>query len=204
MKHSEPRTTEPAAAPVGAAAAGVARRRLLRAGLAAAPVMAALKSNTVLAGGNGCVRPSAFASMANPNWALSGRTINNDYVCASPDHWKSSKAGLPKKFKKADFISEDTGFVTNPGGRYTKKSLQQVLNMNPSSDEEKLARYVTAALLSAASVSNDPGRVLLTAFQCREIWNEQGNWSPFGGADWTMKKTLHYFETVALKSQLWT
>ena len=204
MKHSDPSTEQPVAKPASAAAAGIARRRLLRAGLAAAPVVAALKSNTVLAGGNGCVRPSAFASMAHPNWALSGRTISNNYACASPDDWKSSKVDLPKQFKQSDFISAETGFVTNTGGKYTQKSLQQVLAMNPTSDDEKLARYVTAALLSAASVGNNPGRVLLTTGQCREIWNRQGSWEPFGGANWTMTQTLHYFETVALKSQLWT
>ena len=46
-------------------AAGLNRRRLVRAGLTAAPVMAALHSNTVLAGGSGhsCVRPSSFSSL---------------------------------------------------------------------------------------------------------------------------------------------
>ncbi len=204
MKHTEPTTTDPVTAPVDAAEAGVARRRLIRAGLAAAPVMAALKSNTVLAGGHGCVRPSAFASLASANWKVShGRVINKDYACSSPDAWKDSKAGLPKKFKNADFISTETGFVANPGGRYTKKSLQQVLKMDPQSNDVKLARYVTAALLSAASVNNDPDRVLLTAGQCAEIWNGQGSWSPFAGAHWTMSETLNYFEVVYNKSLAW-
>ena len=56
---------------------GISRRQLVRAGLSVAPVVAALKSNTVLAGGargNG-VTASAFASLQ----ANQGRVSNVRY-----------------------------------------------------------------------------------------------------------------------------
>lgn len=176
---------------------GVSRRRLMRAGMAAAPVLAALKSNSVLAGGNSCVRPSAFSSLTAAHMKVSrGRVIQKDFECAPPEHWLRSDRGLPHKFKsETPFISKATGFSAN-GQIYKKMSLQQVLESSGTQNHEKLARYVTAAFLSAVSVGNASSFVLLNKRQCREIWNRQGNWSPFAGANWTMPQTLAYFEKI--------
>jgi len=197
MKHSES-TTETAAAPVGTAAAGVARRRLLRAGLAAAPVMAALKSNTVLAGEHSCVRPSSFASLTAAHMKVSqGRVLRTDYSCRSHGYWKNHDAGLPQGFKTdTPFVSGITGFVANPGGAFSGLSLQAVLDQGSNENNAALARHVTAAFLSATSVSNDPSAVWLTQGQCAEIWNGQGVWSPFAGTTWTLTQTMAYFEVV--------
>lgn len=177
--------------------AGVSRRRLMRAGMAAAPVLAALKSNTVLAGGNSCVRPSAFSSLTAAHMKVSrGRVIQKDFACAPPEHWRHSDRGLPPKFKaETPFISSATGFSANRQ-HYQKMSLQQVLESSGTQNHEKLARYVTAAFLSAMSVGNTPSFVLLSRRQCQEIWNRQGHWSPFAGANWTMPQTLAYFEKI--------
>ena len=67
MKETETTSTTSGAVPDGHAH-GVSRRQIVRAGLSAAPVVAELKSNTVLAGpvggrtGNG-VPTSAFAAV---------------------------------------------------------------------------------------------------------------------------------------------
>lgn len=203
MDDSQNSKTPESVQPVGAMVSGIARRRLLRAGLAAAPVVAALKSNTVLAGSGGCVRPSAFASLDNANWNVSqDRVFEKGYACSSPEAWKSNQASWPENFRNALFLSEQTRFVANPGGKYASLTLQQVLEMNSQSNDAKLARFCVAALLSTVSVNNDPFRALLTLNQCAEIWNGQGNWSPFAGKQWTMSETLHYFETVYAKTQL--
>jgi hypothetical protein len=45
-------------------------------------------------------------------------------------------------------------------------------------------------------VNNDPDRVMLSKSQCAQIWNGQGFWSPFAGANWTYDDTMNYFEAV--------
>lgn len=189
-------TPTPASSPesVSAQALGVSRRRLVRAGLTAAPVLTALHSNTVLAGGgHSCIRPSTFSSLKLAGGALSrGREIRTDYECASHGYWKNK----PFMHKKEKFLSY-AGFSWNPGGTYSGKSFQDVLEMKGNDGKHvALARHVVAAYLSAVSVKNDPDRVLLTTQQCFEIWNGQGNWSPFGGANWNLDQTMNYFEKV--------
>ena len=180
---------------------GLSRRRLVRAGLSAAPVMAALKSNTVLAGSNGhsCVRPSSFSSLTAAQMQVSrGRVIQDDYSCASYGFWKNRNDGLPSPDYKAKtpFIGGVTGFTNNPNGFFTGKSLQQVLDLPGNQNNTALARHVTAAFLSAVAVGNDPDRVMLSRSQCAQIWNGQGFWSPFAGASWTYDDTMNYFEAV--------
>lgn len=184
------------------AAAGLTRRRLVRAGLTAAPVMAALHSNTVLAGGgdHSCIRPSSFSSLKLAQMKVSrGRQIRADYECKSHGYWKNNDGNLTPNFKSRSFLSSTespTGFTENPGGAFTGKSLQQVLDMTGNSNNEALARHVVAAYLSAMSAGNNPDRVLLSVAQCQEIWNGQGNWSPFAGASWTLADTMNYFDKV--------
>ena len=66
MNHSEDVVVQEAEAP----ASGLSRRHLVRAGLSAAPVLAALKSNTVLAGDHTCIKPSTFSSLRTGAWPL--------------------------------------------------------------------------------------------------------------------------------------
>lgn len=197
------KTTPPSTPPQSAtSAAGLSRRRLVRAGLTAAPVVAALHSNTVLAGGgdHSCIRPSTFSSLKLAQMKVSrGREIRDDYECKSHGYWKNHNGNLMPNFKSRSFLSSDqspTGFTQNPGGAFTGKSLQQVLDMNGNANNEALARHVVAAYLSAMSAGNDPSRVLLSVAQCQAIWNGQGNWSPFAGASWDLDATMNYFEKV--------
>lgn len=177
---------------------GVARRRLMRAGLSAAPVLAALKSNTVLAGGHSCVRPSSFSSLAAAQMKVSqGRVIGTNFECNSHGYWRNRDSGLPRKFKtQTKFLSATTGFNANPGGAYGNKNLQQVLEMGGNMNNAALARHVLAAFLSAVSVSDHSSLVWLTKRQCRDIWNGQGVWSPFSGTTWTLAQTMAYFEKI--------
>lgn len=183
-----------------AKAAGLSRRNLVRAGLTAAPVLAAMHSNTVLAGGgdHSCVRPSSFSSLIRANMTVSsGRNIRSDYQCKSHGYWKNNNGNLTNDYKtKTKFLSLATGFTANPGSAFTDKTLQQVLDMGGNANSTALARHVVAAFLSAKSVSNNPDSVLLSVAQCQAIWNGQGNWSPFAGTNWTLTDTLAYFNKV--------
>lgn len=207
----------PADSTASSRGAGVSRRRLIRAGASAMPVLATLKANAVLAGGNGghgggnggggdggldhtCIRPSSFASLSAANWKLSqGREIKTDYTCYSHGHWKKANHGLPEGFKSRKFLScqaFDSGFTRNPDGFYTGKSFQDVLNTGGNESDTALARHVVAMYLSAISVQNDPNRVTLTIAQCNELWNTRGVWSPFAGANWDYATTLAYLEKL--------
>lgn len=177
--------------------AGLSRRQIVRAGLSAAPVVAAVKSNTVLAGDHSCIKPSTFSSLRAANMKVSAqREIKTDYECRSHGYWKNNNYGLEDKFKtKTRFLSTTTGFTANPSGIYGGKSLQDVLQMG-GGGHIALARHVVAAYLTAVAFKNDPSVVMLTTSQCKAIWNGQGVWSPFAGTTWTQAQTLAYFDTV--------
>src|SRR5665647_3738802 len=68
--------------------AAVSRRRLIRAGLSAAPVMLALKSQSVLAA-DICIKPSAFSSLTAANMKLSRMPNPAGYTCFSHGYWKN-------------------------------------------------------------------------------------------------------------------
>jgi hypothetical protein len=181
--------------------AGVSRRPLVRAGLTAAPVMAALKSNTVLAGEHSCIRPSSFSSLAAAHMKLSkGRTVKTDYACKSHGHWKNQPIGWNNEFKKKRFLNSKlttTGFTANPGSVFSKKTFQEVLDMGGNDRATALARHVVAAYLSAVSVNDHPDHVWLTKAQCNAIWNGQGVWKPFAGSPtWTLQRTMDYFDMI--------
>ena len=182
---------------------GVARRRLVRAGLAVAPVMLALKSNSALAT-DICIKPSAFASLRAANYALSsGRTPSN-FTCFSHGYWKNHAHPAPYTTEaKSFFLSPapsgygnvTAGFTRNVGSFYTGKTLHDVLWAGGNANDEALARHCVATFLTA--VANSDNNVLLTQAECRFIWNNNGVWSPMGsGVTWTKTQTMAYFDYV--------
>ncbi|MGE0098426.1 MAG: hypothetical protein AB7S86_08750 [Hydrogenophaga sp.] len=194
MESSEHSSSNPAAV---AGSAGIARRRLVRAGLSAAPVLAALKTNSVLAGDHTCIRPSSFSSLTAAHMQVSkGRTIRSDFECQSHGYWKNKSTGLPGGFKKTMFLSGTTGFSANPGKGYDGLSFQQVLELKGNGYNAALARHVVAAYLTAVAYNNNSSRVLLTKSQCVSIWNGQGTWTPFSGKTWDLTQTMAYFDKI--------
>ena len=177
---------------------GVARRRLLRAGLSAAPVLAALKSNTVLAGDHTCIRPSSFSSLAAAGMKASkGRVVKTDYSCYSHGYWKNHDTGLPVGYKSKKFLpdgSSTLGFAANPGGEFTGLTLQQILDKQGDTNNTALARHLVGTYLSAVAYGDDNG--ILTKQQCADCWNSGGVWSPFAGANWTKADTMAYLEKI--------
>ena len=188
-------------------AAGLNRRRLVRAGLTAAPVMAALHSNTVLAGGSrgfghGCIRPSTFSSLQAAKSASQGPKTHGNLVCKPYTYWKGN---FPDKFKHAYFLSDVTKCHRDPKPydhkrSYKKLKMREVFELRDHDTDAKLARYVLAAFLSADAAGIGSDNVWLTKRQCHEIWNGRGNWRPFAGAHWDLNQTMNYFEVIFARS----
>ncbi|MDO8450905.1 MAG: hypothetical protein Q7T10_19095 [Rhodoferax sp.] len=182
---------------------GLARRRLIRAGLAATPVMFGLTSQSALAN-DVCIKPSAFSSLKAANMKLSHKP-NQGWTCFSHGYWKNHSHPAPYSDKtKSFFLTKllgpgevTAGFTSNPGNEYTGKTLQQVLEMNGNAnDTTALARHVVGTFLTAVANGDDSTKVLLTTWQCKQIWDNQGNWSPVAGQTWTMANWLEYFDYV--------
>lgn len=180
------------------------RRRLMRAGLAVAPVLMTLKSRSVLAA-DICIKPSAFSSVqANPN--LSHR-INQNYTCFSPGYWKNHDFPAPYTDKtKSYFLTPypagvgnvTAGFSPDVSGQFANKTMQAVLQMS-GGGIIALARYTVATFLTAVAYGDNPSIVLLTQAQCHQMWSALavgGTWSPFVGANWDLTETLAYFSYV--------
>jgi hypothetical protein len=156
--------------------AGIARRRLLRAGLAAAPVFAALKSNTVLAGDT-CITGSSFSSLSSADMKVSrGRTVDSSYTCKSHGYWRNNTGGIVTDAYKTGtkFISTTTGFVAAPLSPYVGLSLQQVLELTGPHD---FARNIASSFCTAVAWPSDP-KLLLTKAQIQGYWNGT-SYAPF-------------------------
>lgn len=199
MNTSETQSVLPGDAPAQKMA-GISRRQLVRAGLSVAPVVAALKSNTVLAGsvgggrGNG-VTTSAFASLQANRGRVSNGRYKTDCEVRSPRDWNNQSSKLKdKKF-------QECGFTATPGGRFSSTksgniTLNEVLRFEGKDRDVVLARYVVASYLTALEFHNDRDVLALTTSQCTSIWNGNGSWSPFAGARWDYAQTIVYFETI--------
>lgn len=190
-------------------AAGVSRRKLVRAGLAVAPVLAALKSNTVLAGDHTCVKPSSFSSLNPANWVVSkGRTVDTNYKCYSHGYWKQDDRPHPAPYNikaKSFFLAKplnapsgsfSAGFSGGSSSRFYGMTLSQVLDDGGNDDNTALARHLVAFFLTAVANGDDSNRVLLTTTQCKTIWANGGAWSPVPGMNWTDTDTMAYFNKV--------
>lgn len=190
-------------------AAGVSRRKLVRAGLAAAPVLAALKSNTVLAGDHTCVKPSSFSSLNPANWVVSkGRIVDANYECNSHGYWKKDDRAHPAPYNikaKSFFLAKpaqatsdsvSAGFSGGTGSLFYGMTLDEVMGLGGSVENTDLARHLVAFFLTAVANGDDSNRVLLTTTQCRTIWANGGGWSPVAGMYWKKADTMAYFDKV--------
>ena len=161
------------------------RRRLLRGGLAAAPVLMTLVSRPVLA--QQCTTPSGFVS-ANASTAGRGVTCSGhtpEYWVSHTDSWPgqgSNKYKTNDKFKK--YFSPDlSGSPT---------LIEALAPAFPSS----VARYCVAALLNTGPPSLTP---VLSPSAVKDIWSEfatSGSFSPSSGAHWNATEIIDYLLTT--------
>ncbi len=186
----KPPTTE--SPPSAAGDPNTGRRRLLRGGLATAPVLLTLVSRSVLA--QQCMTPSGYvsanASTAGRGMACTGRT---------PGYWRQSQhfsAWTPPYYPTT---------VSGPGGHnatlfdsvfsphYPNKTLldvlqPQVVGAGPPND---VARHIVAALLNVAAGWTP----VLTPTVLKDMWKEyltKGSFSPSSGASWNHDELIDY------------
>lgn len=164
-----------------AAALLSARRRLLRGGLGAAPVVLTLASRPVLAATN-CAAPSSFASI-NASRPSQVQTCNGLGI----DYWSNP----------SNFSQWPAGYQANGGANATKfvnvfgvpvgesRTLLQMLQLSAPSDRDAVAQQLVVSLLNVAS-----GRVpatVMTRSGLVQIWNEfytKGYYEPTAGIRW--------------------
>lgn len=162
-----------------------ARRRLLRGGLAAAPVLMSVASRPVMAGGQAgrCTPASSFASInaSRPDelYHCSGRT---------PGYWKQSQFFhlWPSPYKPQGNNATQFDDVFGAAGGYPGKTLLDVLSLEGNAGgRDALARHIVAALLNAAS-GKTPADVLSVS-TVKAIWRDfvsQGYYVPTAGIQW--------------------
>jgi hypothetical protein len=163
------------------------RRRLLRGGLAGAPVLLTLQSRSVMACHS--TTPSAFGSISQ------SRPENLISLSGQPPSWwcnTSNYSQWPSGYRPVDkTVGGTTTYATkmqdvfqNCGTTFGPMTLVNVLKRSDSSGTGLVAKCVVAALLNGAS-----GRTsaVLDADAVRRIWNgyrSNGYFEPTAGVKW--------------------
>ena len=169
-----------------------ARRRLLRGGLAAGPVLMTLVSRPVLGGdrtGFGqCTTPSGFVSA---NASTAGRGV----ACTGRTHgfWKNLSASQwPAPYTPTMLFN---AVFNNPAyNPYNGKTLLDVLKLG-GGPPNNVARDIVAALLNAQAGLTP----VLTVIAVKHIWSEfitTGFFSPQSGAHWNADEIISYLATT--------
>ena len=179
------------------------RRRLLRGGLAAGPVLMTVMSRPVL-GQTTCLAASAMTSVAPSG----NRTVS---VCSglTPEQWKARASQWPTPYcataetsaiNKAVSYQEPTLFhcpTTGLGGRvYGHRSMLDVIDLTQGGRNlDSLGRYIVAAMLNARA-----GRTpVLSEAGVRMMWNDlvhRGYYEPTAGIRWTASEIVAYIKTT--------
>jgi hypothetical protein len=189
-----PEPTQPPSNPDSASVSGpepqAGRRRLLRGGLAAAPVLMTLVSRPVLA--QQCQTPSGFVS-GNASVAVgAGPTCQG----RTPGYWKQSQwfhSWVPPYYPTTvggQGGHQATLFDAVFTPHYSGKTLLQVLQMGGGPPND-VARHVVAALLNAAAGWTP----VLTVAGVNGIWSEyitKGYFEPTAGVHWGDAQIVSY------------
>jgi hypothetical protein len=164
-------------------AALIARRRILRGGLGAAPVLMVSAPRSVMATTLNCVPASSFASInaSRPDllFSCSGRT---------PGYWKQPQwfSQWPAPYAPSGANPTTFDDVFGALGGYPGKTLLQVLELPGNSmGRDALARHIVAALLNAAK-GLTPSNVLSVAL-VKTVWHDfvtNGYYVPTAGIKW--------------------
>jgi hypothetical protein len=192
--------------------AGLARRRLIRAGLAAAPVMLGLKTQSALAYGSsgGHCKPSVWSSLKGAKGCHSSHSVDHGgNTCHHHSDWAlSNHSECGKKYHQhssnfhVPFAGSDCTQVGKPvptlkevcKGYYGSNSG----NLVTSGDTKKdlLAKHCAAMYLNIKVDNKCP----IDEPTVHNIWNNcknNGVWTPpSGGNSWSRDDCIEYFEYV--------
>jgi len=179
---------EPAMPQVAATAASrmEARRRLLKGGLALAPVAMTVTSRPVLGANLECHGPTGFQS-ANVSRAV-GKTV--DLACGTrkrPSDWALATTTFPQGFTRNTRFSDFFPGSSIPAGT----TFGGILAMSSSTSADvKIGRLVVAAILNSVTATV-PSRAQIIA-----LWNGHVNktYSPSGEAPWDDAKIIKYLQ----------
>ena len=165
------------------------RRRALKGGLAAGPVLMTLVSRPVMAGGKGggaqCTTPSAFcsANASGPGGEFcEGRTLG---------YWKNHTHWPGGYSPSTPFNSV---FAHNTRC-YPNKTLHDVLQLQGGAPYDDLARAIVAAWLNAAQGWTP----VLSTKMVQDIWSEylsMGYFSPSAGVKWYHDDIMTYLAST--------
>jgi hypothetical protein len=174
------------------------RRRLLQAGVSAAPIVMTVASRPVLAAG--CDSPSGFTSL-NQSHPGPGTCTGKGPVAwktAGKDNWPAPLNADPK-FKDV----QGFGSTAPSGSSFDpNKKLSQVLANTDNTAAWVLARYIIAAYLNALSGAYGTSTLLSTA-TVANIWSEYSNnlsYSPRAGATWNYLEIVAYLKSTMVTS----
>ena len=175
------------------------RRRLLKGGASAAPLIWAVTTRPAVAATTApCTTCSGFDSMSS---SRSGKM----QVCSGvgPSYWQQSAHF--DKWPHPYYATSDanTGgstatrfHVTGCGGGYFgTKTMLEVLQMNGQGGFADLGAHISAALLNAAGGMTP----VLSVPQVVNLWNEcsgRGYYEPTAGIRWTREQVVAYLKTT--------
>jgi len=196
------------------------RRKLLRGGLAAAPVLMTVASRPVL--GQMACTASAATSISMQSSINHNCTITRGL---SPEQWKALASQWPTPYSgksttaatsttsaitaatttATSRTSSSTGShaatpfhcsLTGLGGHvFSNRSMVEVIDVMQSGGLSSLGRYIVAALLNAHS-----GRTpMLSATNVRAMWNDllhRGYYEPTAGIRWGATEIVAYIKTT--------
>jgi hypothetical protein len=161
-----------------AQASSLSRRRLLRGGIAAAPVILTVAPGSVLAG-TSCTTASAFAS-------LNASRTSSLPVCSGhkPDWWCANTGSWPTSSCTPNTKFQDCGFAVHSSFSGMTKLLD-VLKFTETSGHKCVAKHIVAALLNAKTGITPPE--VLNEAKVKAVWNEfcpNGWFVPTAGIKW--------------------
>jgi hypothetical protein len=168
-----------------APAVALGRRRLLRAGLGAAPVIMTFASGPVSAGL--CKTGSAYGSL-NPSGARSSATCGGK----SPAAWTGTAHGQWPCSANALF---QTYF--SPALAGTNVTLKLVVD--PSKGYDPVARNCVAALLNASTSPAMTPATILGIARAKAVWSSyatKGYFEPTAGIQWNSAKIVEWMTTT--------
>lgn len=165
--------------------AGPARRRLLRGGLGAAPVLMSLVSGPV--GAAACIQASAFASLhasgKQPNLPCNG--LNTATWFLAPE------AQWPLR-PDSKFRQQFSPSLTDANA-----SLRQVVD--PNGGYDPVARHLVAALLNTSTNPPKTPAAILTPSTVKSIWTSyatNGYYEPTAGVRWNGMRIVEWILTT--------
>lgn len=193
---------------------GVSRRNLVRAGLAAAPVLLVLKSQSALANGTGTgthCKPSVWASIKAAGGCRSHSPQQVGGTCKNFDYWPDNKSEVCNRkyhnsnltdsgpFDGNDFGQDSTLKDVCRGSRkVTKNGQPQDESLSTgNASKDKFGKHCASMYLNKTVRGSCPVDVETV----KTIWRsckDGGTWSPApGAAGWTRDDCNEYFDYIS-------